>query len=97
VHATDPEAISRAKSVVPQITYHDDIYETLRDAEAVLICTEWDEFRNLDWEKAGKLMARRLVIDGRNICSPQRMRELDFEYFSFGREEVRAAAQQAAR
>ncbi len=69
----------------------------LRDAEAVLICTDWDEFRNLDWEKAGNLMARRLVIDGRNICSPQRMRELDFEYFSFGREQVRAAAHEAAR
>jgi UDPglucose 6-dehydrogenase len=97
VHATDPEAISRAKAIVPEITYHEDVYETLRDAEAVLICTEWDEFRNLDWDKAGKLMARRLVIDGRNICSPQRMRELDFEYLSFGREEVRAVAQQAGR
>ena len=97
VHATDPEAISRAKAVLPQITYHEDIYETLRDAEAVLICTDWDEFKNVDWDKAGKLMARRLIIDGRNLCSPQRMRELDFEYFSFGREEVRAVAHQAAR
>ena len=47
--------------------------------------------------KAGKLMARRLVIDGRNICKPDHMRELDFEYFSFGREQVRAVAHQAAR
>lgn len=97
VHATDPEAISRAKSIVPQITYHEDAYDALRDAEAALICTEWDEFRNLDWGKAGKLMARRLVIDGRNICSPQRMRQLDFEYFSFGRDEVRAPVHQPAR
>jgi UDPglucose 6-dehydrogenase len=86
VHATDPEALSRAKAVLPQITYHEDPYETVRDAEAVLICTEWEEFRSLDWDRAGKLMARRLVIDGRNLCSPARMRELDFEYFSFGRE-----------
>ena len=97
IHATDPEAISRAKAVVPQITYHQDAYDALRGAEAVLICTEWDEFRNLDWEKAGELMGRRLVIDGRNICSPQRMRDLDFEYFSFGRDEVRAPAHQPAR
>jgi UDPglucose 6-dehydrogenase len=69
----------------------------LRGAEAALICTDWDEFRNLDWDKAGKLMARRLVIDGRNICKPDHMRELDFEYFSFGREQVRAVAHQAAR
>jgi len=43
-------------------------------------------FRDLDWERAGKLMARRLVIDGRNLCSPVRMRQLGFEYYSFGRE-----------
>ena len=90
VHATDPEAISRAKAVFPQVTYHDDVYDTLRDADAALICTEWDEFRNSIGRKREALMARRLVIDGRNLCSPQRMRELDFEYFSFGREEVRA-------
>ncbi len=89
VHATDPEAISRAEAILPHVTYHPDTYDALRDAEAALICTEWEEFRELDWEHAGKLMARRLVIDGRNLCSPARMRELDFEYFSFGRELIR--------
>jgi UDPglucose 6-dehydrogenase len=89
VHATDPEAISRAAAILPQVIYHGDPYEALRDAEALLICTEWEEFRQLDWEHVGKLMARRLIIDGRNLCSPARMRELDFEYFSFGRELVR--------
>ena len=97
VHATDPEAISRAQAILPQITYHPDPYDALRDAEAALICTEWDEFRQLDWERVGKLMARRLVIDGRNLCSPARMRELDFEYFSFGRELVRNSRMEAAR
>ena len=86
VQATDPEAISRAKALFPEVSYHEDPYETLRDAEAALVCTEWDEFRKIDWERAGKLMARRLVIDGRNLYSPARMRELGFEYFSFGRE-----------
>jgi UDPglucose 6-dehydrogenase len=86
VHATDPEAISKTKKIFPQVTYHEDPYEALRDAHAALVCTEWDVFRKIDWEKAGKLMARKLVIDGRNLYSPQRMRELGFEYFSFGRE-----------
>jgi UDPglucose 6-dehydrogenase len=86
VHATDPEAISRAQALLPNVTYHDDPYEALRDAEAALVCTEWDVFRTLDWERAGKLMARRLVIDGRNLYSPTRMREMGFEYSSFGRE-----------
>jgi UDPglucose 6-dehydrogenase len=86
VQATDPEAISRAKTLFPAASYHEDPYETLRGAEAALVCTEWDVFRELDWERAGKVMARRLVVDGRNLYSPLRMRELGFEYFSFGRE-----------
>ena len=97
VHATDPEATSRAQAILPQITYHHDPYDALRDAEAVLICTEWEEFRELDWERAGKLMARRLVIDGRNLCSPARMRELDFEYFSFGRELILSGRTEVGR
>jgi UDPglucose 6-dehydrogenase len=86
VHATDPEAMQRAKALLPSLHYHEDPYEALRDAEAVLVCTEWDAFRSLDWERAGKLMARRLVLDGRNLYSPARMRQLGFEYYSFGRE-----------
>jgi UDPglucose 6-dehydrogenase len=86
VHANDPQAIARTRSLFPQITYHEDPYDALREADAALICTEWDVFRKLDWERAGKLMARRLVVDGRNLYSPQRMRELGFDYYSFGRQ-----------
>ena len=86
VHASDPEAMSRTKALFPQLHYHEDPYETLRDADAALICTEWELFRRLDWERAGTIMARKLVIDGRNLFSPQRMREMGFEYYSFGKE-----------
>jgi len=86
VHASDPEAISRAKALLPQVTYHKDPYEALRGADGAMVCTEWDAFRKIDWERAGKLMARRLVIDGRNLYSPAQMRKLGFEYYSFGRE-----------
>ena len=86
VHASDPEAISRAKAVLPQLNYHEDPYEALKDADAAVVCTEWESFRTLDWERAGNLMARKLVLDGRNLYSPARMRELGFEYYSFGRE-----------
>jgi UDPglucose 6-dehydrogenase len=86
VRASDPEAIAKTRTVYSQAAYHEDPYEALRSADAALVCTEWDVFRNLDWERAGKLMARRLVIDGRNLYSPQRMRELGFEYYSVGRE-----------
>jgi UDPglucose 6-dehydrogenase len=86
VHASDPEAVSRTKALFPQVHYHEDPYDALRDADAALICTEWAIFRRLDWERAGTLMARKLVIDGRNLCTPQAMREKGFEYYSFGRE-----------
>ena len=86
VHATDPEAMSRAKALFPQVQYHADPYDALREADAALVCTEWDVFRRLDWEQAGKIMARKLVIDGRNLYPPQGMREKGFEYYSFGRE-----------
>jgi len=86
VHATDPEAMPRTKALFPQVEYHEDPYDALRGADAALICTEWDSFRKLDWERAGKLMARKLVIDGRNLFKPQEMHKLGFEYHSFGRE-----------
>ncbi|HEY2121759.1 MAG TPA: UDP-glucose/GDP-mannose dehydrogenase family protein [Candidatus Acidoferrum sp.] len=85
IHATDPEAISRTRPIFPNIVYHDDPYEALKDADAALVCTEWKIFRELDWERAGKLMARRLVIDGRNLYSPQKMQQLNFDYHCFGR------------
>ncbi len=86
VHATDPEGMPRTKALFPQIHYHEDAYQALQDADAALICTEWDSFRKLDWDRAGKLMARKLVVDGRNLYTPQAMREKGFEYYSFGRD-----------
>ena len=55
-------------------------------AHAALICTEWDAYKKIDWERAGNLMARKLLVDGRNLFSPARMKALGFEYTSFGRE-----------
>jgi UDPglucose 6-dehydrogenase len=86
VHASDPEAVSRTKALFPKVHYHEDPYDALRDADAALVCTEWAIFRRLDWEHAGTLMARKLIIDGRNLYTPQAMREKGFEYYSFGRE-----------
>ncbi len=85
VHATDPEAIARTKPLFPQVAFHEGPYEALRQADAALVCTDWQIFRELDWERAGQLMARRLVVDGRNLYSPKKMQELGFDYHSFGR------------
>ncbi len=85
IQATDPEAIARTKTIFPQVAYFEDPYEALKGVDAALVCTEWQIFRKLDWEQAGKVMARRLVIDGRNLYSPGKMQQLGFEYYSFGR------------
>ena len=86
VHACDPEALEKAKKQFPQAHYHEDPYKALEGAHAALVCTEWDLYKKIDWERAGKVMARKLVIDGRNLYSPAKMKALGFEYASFGRE-----------
>ena len=85
VNATDPQAISRTKSLFPTISYFEDAYEALKGADAALVCTEWPAYRKLDWEKAGHLMSRRLVIDGRNLYDSRKIQALGFDYYSFGR------------
>ena len=85
VNATDPEAISRTKPLFPKISYFEDAYEALKGADAALVCTEWPVYKRLDWEKAGHLMSRRLVIDGRNLYDSRKMQALGFDYYSFGR------------
>ena len=90
VRACDPEAMDRAKRQFPQVEYFEDPFEAVRGADAALVCTEWDIFRTLNWVRAGKLMARKLVVDGRNLYSPAVMRELGFEYYSFGRDTLKS-------
>ncbi len=85
VRATDPEAMERARAVFPTLTYSADPYEVARGADALLVLTEWEQFRRLDWKRVRKEMARALVIDARNMLRPSTMKELGFEYESFGR------------
>jgi UDPglucose 6-dehydrogenase len=85
VRAYDPEAMDRARGILPQIDYAKSPYEAAEDAEALLIATEWDEFRKLDWDRIREAMARPLIVDGRNLLSPREMKSQGFEYRSFGR------------
>jgi UDPglucose 6-dehydrogenase len=85
VRAYDQEAMDKTSAIFPQLHYSREPYEVARDAEALLILTEWEEFRQLDWKRIHSLMARPLVIDGRNLLEPAAMMERGFEYFSFGR------------
>ena len=85
VRATDPEAMTRARGVLPDVHYSADPYEIARGADALLLLTEWEQYRRLDWKQIRVEMARPLVIDGRNMLRPEEMKALGFEYVSFGR------------
>lgn len=92
VRATDPEAMERARRVFPDLHYSADPYEVARGADALLILTEWDQFRRLDWKRIRSEMARPLVVDARNMLRPAEMKALGFEYMSFGRPDPAANA-----
>jgi UDPglucose 6-dehydrogenase len=88
VRATDPEAMERARAIFPDLKYSQDPYEVARGADALLVLTEWEQFRRLDWKRIRSEMARPLVVDGRNMLRPAEMKALGFEYTSFGRPEM---------
>jgi len=85
IRAYDPQAMERTRAVFPDLQFGADAYEVADDADALLIVTDWQEFRTLDWGRIRERMARPLVIDGRNLLDPATMRNLGFEYYSMGR------------
>lgn len=89
VRLYDPKAMDNMKEVFPeqppQILYVNSPYEAVEGAAALLIITEWDEFKGLDLKKIKDVMANPIIIDGRNIFKPEDVRSLGFEYYSVGR------------
>ena len=85
----DPEAMKNMKSVFPEdspsLVFTDNPYDAVKDANATLIVTEWDEFKNLDLHKVKKLVANPIIIDGRNVFDSKEVNQLGFEYYSIGR------------
>lgn len=85
VKAYDPQAVANAKKVIQNITYAANPYEAAKAAEVLLVVTEWNEFRQIDLGKVKELMRKPVVVDGRNIYSPQKVKELGFTYRGVGR------------
>jgi UDPglucose 6-dehydrogenase len=86
VRAYDPAATHEAKKQLGErISYCARSYDALEAADALVIVTEWNDFRHPDFERMKKLLKRPLVIDGRNIYDPEKMQQLGFEYHSIGR------------
>ena len=89
VTAYDPEAMENVKSVVgDKIAFAENEYEALKDADALLICTEWGVFRNPDFDKMKSLMKDSVIFDGRNLFEISEMNKNGFYYSSIGRSVV---------
>ncbi len=84
VRAYDPQAMTKTKALFSSIQYCADPYELANGAEALLIVTEWDCFKDLDWARIGNLMQRPLILDGRNLLDRGEMTRLGFEYHGMG-------------
>lgn len=89
----DPEAMNNVKQIMGEkITYGDSQYDAVEDADALIIATEWNEFRTPDFEKMAAGLRNKVVFDGRNLFDRAAMRELGFHYVSIGRAAVKPSA-----
>src|SRR5579862_2758997 len=85
VRAFDPEGMAEAKKLMPQLDYCSDAYQAIEGADALVLLTEWNEFRGLDLERIKSLLRAPVVIDLRNIYQPQDMAAAGLVYHSIGR------------
>ncbi|MBI4753248.1 UDP-glucose dehydrogenase, partial [Candidatus Desantisbacteria bacterium] len=85
IRAYDPAAMENAKKVLKDVFFCQDEYECVLGSNAVIIITEWHQFRNLDLEKIKELLIEPIFIDLRNVYDPRMMKKLGFKYVGVGR------------
>ncbi|HDP70267.1 MAG TPA: UDP-glucose/GDP-mannose dehydrogenase family protein, partial [Actinobacteria bacterium] len=85
IKAHDPVAISNTKEVFPQLSYSKDVYDVAKDCDALIIVTEWDEYKKIDFMKMKDLMKDSILIDGRNLFDREELEKLGFHYEGIGR------------
>lgn len=84
IQAYDPQAMDKAKKELPQISYCSDIYQAAKKSEAIVLLTEWEEFRKADWNRLRGLVDRPLIIDGRNALANENVAAYGFQYIGIG-------------
>lgn len=85
IQAYDPVANEKAKPILPpSVTFFDDPYEASEGAHVLLVCTDWNEIRNIDLLQLKQKMINPILIDGRNLFDPIKMESLGYEYYSYG-------------
>ena len=85
IKAYDPQSMEKAKKVIEGIEYMQDIYSVAQDADILIVVTDWNEFKEIDFAKIKKLMKSPVIIDARNIYNPGKIRNLGFTYMGVGR------------
>ena len=85
VKAYDPVAMENAGKLLTNVTLCEGTYETVADCDAVILATEWNEFKNLDLERMKQIMKQPVIVDGRNLYDPAKMHKLGFTYRGVGR------------
>ena len=86
VRAYDPIANVRAQEIIGDVpSFHDDMYDAVRGADAVLLATEWNEFRSIDFERCASSMRGNVIVDGRNIWDPEKVSSAGLRYVGVGR------------
>jgi UDPglucose 6-dehydrogenase len=85
IQAYDPQAMKHMQKLFPTVTYCNDIYTAAYDTNALIILTEWDEFRNVNLEKISNSMRQKIIFDTRNILEPQALQQYGFNYLNLGR------------
>ncbi|OQA91054.1 MAG: UDP-glucose 6-dehydrogenase TuaD [Elusimicrobia bacterium ADurb.Bin231] len=85
IKAYDPKAQERAKEILKNVTYCRTPYETVKGADCLAILTEWEDVKNMDLSKVKKLLKHPIIIDGRNVFDPEKIKSLGFVYKSIGR------------
>ena len=81
----DPKAMEKAKAVLKDVTFLEDMNAVAENCDALVIATEWDEFKKLDLDRARKALTHPILFDGRNLFDPVEMEKLGFIYKSIGR------------
>ena len=92
IQAYDPEAMVEAAQQLPELILCSDSYEASADADAIVLATEWNQFRNLDLERIKRQLRTPIFIDLRNVYEPARMATLGFQYWSIGRPSITVRA-----
>jgi UDPglucose 6-dehydrogenase len=85
IHAYDPQAMKGASQMLKRVVLCENPYEVAENADALILTTEWNEFKQLDFARIHQSMHQPIIVDGRNLWDPERMREFGFQYFSIGR------------